>query len=131
MVQRAKRVATVLAPLWALGVTGYILFGPMIRSVGVTASLTRGAAAVQSASMHHATSSWYDHFGLAPLKLLIIPVAICLPPLFARGPRSRRISLVVSTGALAVYCILSIFSIGSFYLPSAGALFAALVLDFA
>ena len=119
-----------LAPLWALGVTGYILFGPMIRSAGATASLTRGSAPVQSAEIRRTSSSWYDHFGLAPLKFLLIPVVISLLPLFARGIRGRRILAVVSAAALAGFCLLSIFSIGSFYLPSAGALFSALVLEF-
>lgn len=130
MIERARRISILLAPLWAVGVTAYILFGPMIRSAGVTASLARGGAG-ETVAVQRATSSWYDHFGLEPLKFLLIPVGVSLLPLFARGPRSRRVLVVGSTAVLAGFCALSIFSIGSFYLPGAGALFVAAVLEFA
>jgi len=123
-----RRTASLIGPLWAIGISAYILFAPMIRVSSVSSSLERGGAASQEEPAH-SESSWFRTYGLSALKPLLIAIILSLLPLLGRSVKSRRILGAVSTASLAAFCGLAIFSVGSFYLPSVLALFTALMLE--
>lgn len=123
-----RRTAALIGPLWALGISAYILFAPMIRVSSVSSTLERGGAATQG-EPSHSESSWFRTYGLSALKPLLIPIVLSLLPLLGGSVKSRRVLGAVSTASLAVFCGLAIFSVGSFYLPSVLALFTALMLE--
>lgn len=123
-----RRIAALIGPLWAIGISAYILYAPMIRTSSTSKTFNRYGAIEQSENIH-STSSWFKSYGLSALKPLLIPVALSLLPFWGASVKSRRIIGVISVLSLGAFCVLSIFSIGSFYLPSVVGLFLALVLE--
>lgn len=128
MRESIRRIAALIGPIWAIGISAYIFFAPMIRTSSASKSLDHGGAKVQNASTD-SNSSWFETFGPAALNIFLFPIIASMVPLLGRSAKSRRILGAASILSLAIFCVLAIFSIGAFYLPSAIALFAALVLD--
>lgn len=123
-----RRIAALLGPIWAFGISAYILFAPMIRTSSTSRTLNHVGAPEQSAPIH-STSSWFKTYGLSALKPLLFPVVLSLLPLLGASVKSRRIIGVISVLSLGAFCVLAIFSIGSFYFPIVVTLFLALVLE--
>lgn len=126
--ETARRTFTLIGPIWAIGISAYILFAPTIRSTRVSVSLDRAGARTQSAP-NQSESSWFETFGPSALKFFLFPVSASLLPLLGATAGIRILLGAVSALSLAVFCVLAIFSIGSFYLPSVIALSIALALE--
>lgn len=126
--ETARRTSALIGPLWAIGISAYILFAPTIHSTSVSVSLDRAGTRTQSASMQ-SDSSWFETIGPSALKFFLFPIIASLLPLFGATARIRILLGAVSATSLAVFCALAIFSIGSFYLPSVLALSLALALE--
>lgn len=122
-----KRAVWLLAPAWAVGISFYIMFAPLIRGVSASASLSRGP--VSQTAPQAFSSSWYQAFGLAAARPLAIPVLLALLPALMRSTKSRRIFGAVSILGLGGFCLLAAFSIGPYFMPSVVALAAALVIE--
>ncbi len=62
--------------------------------------------------------------GAAVLLVFLLPVLLAASPLLARGP--SQVLVAASCGTLlAVFCVVSGFTVGSYYLPAATLLLAA------
>ncbi len=100
-----------------------MVFGPVYQGVSVTATLADEPAG--EASRH--TATLVEANGLWVLWLLLIPILLSgLAPLairFTGTAQARRKALLwLAALALLAFCVVGIFSIGPFYLPSALAL---------
>ena len=113
---------------WAVGL--FFAFGPVYEGVEVGSS--RPGEAAQEGTRVSATL--IEANGLYVIFLLFIPIlltAIALLALRLPSDRQRlRKALLCSLGLLLLgFCIVGIWSIGLFYLPSALALFVAVIVD--
>ena len=124
-----RRGVWLIAPLWAIGISAYIMFAPMVKSVSVSRSLPRGHSSVQTAP-EYSRLSWYETRGFSAARPLIIPILLARLSFLIPNIRSRRIVVAVSIVSLAVFCALTAFSIGSYYMPSVAVLMATLIAEY-
>jgi len=118
-----------IGPLWAIGISAYILFAPMVKSVSVSSSFSHAHSSIQTAPDYSRTS-WYKTRGLSAARPLLIPILLACLPFLIPNIKTRRIVGAISIILLAVFCVLTAFSVGSYYMPSAVALAAALIAEF-
>lgn len=124
-----KRSFWLIAPLWAIGISAYIIFSPMVKSVSVSRSLSPNHSSIQTAPDYSRTS-WYKTKGLSAARPLVIPVLLAFLPFLVPNIRTRRIVGTISIVLLAAFCVLTAFSVGSYYMPSVAALAAALIAEY-
>lgn len=124
-----KRRFWLIAPLWAIGISAYIMFAPMVKSVSVSQSFSRHHGSNQTAP-DYSRMSWYETKGLSAARPLVIPILLAFLPFVIPNIKSRRIAGAISIVLLAVFCALTAFSVGSYYMPSVVALAVALVVEF-
>ena len=105
------------------------MFAPLVRSVSVSQTLSRDHSDVQTAP-DYSSASWYETRGIAAARPLVIPILLCFLPLMAAKAKSRRIIGSISLVLLAVFCVLTGFSIGIYYSPGIIALTASIVGDY-
>ena len=123
-----NRAVWLIGPAWAIGISAYIMFAPLIRGVRVSASRARGHSIVET-SPQFSQSSWYETLGPRAARPLVIPTVLTFLPVVAPKSRSRRILRALSVAALGAFCVLSGFSIGPYYVPSVVAFVAAFVFE--
>ena len=125
----AQRRFWLIAPIWAIGISAYIMFAPMVKSVIVSQSFSPDHPAIQ-ASPEYTRTSWYQTKGLSAARPLVIPILLSCLPFLIPNIRTRRIFGALSIILLAAFCALTAFSVGSYYILSVVALFVALVVEF-
>ncbi|MCH7491371.1 MAG: hypothetical protein IID05_11835 [Gemmatimonadetes bacterium] len=116
------RVAgTWFAFVWTIGVAGFLLFGPVYRSVSSGVQLGHNALTAETTSRSTGLAA---KEGLWAFVLVSFPVLIAATPLVAahRG-RSRGVT-AGAAGLLGAFALLGAASIGLFYAPAVLALVA-------
>jgi len=116
-------------PLWAIGMSAYIMFAPMVKSVSVSRSLSPDNTAIQTLPDYSRTS-WYQTKGLSAARPLVIPILLACLPFLIPNIKTRRTVGAVLIVLLAAFCALTAFSVGSYYIPSVAALAAALAIEY-
>ena len=124
-----KRAVWLIGLFWAIGISVYIMFAPLVRSVRVSQTFTRDHSDIQTAPVY-SMASWYETRGLVAARPLVIPIVLSFLPLIAATGKARRIVGSVSVVLLAAFCVLTAFSVGIYYSPGIIALTAAMVADF-
>jgi hypothetical protein len=124
-----RRGIWLIGPLWVIGISAYIMFAPMVKSVGVSRSFSGEHSGIQ-AMPNYSRMSWYKTKGLSAARPLLIPILLACLPFLIPNIRTRRIAGAISIVLLAAFCALTAFSIGSYYMPSVVALAVALVVEF-
>lgn len=124
-----RRGVWLVGPLWAIGISAYIMFAPMVKSVGVSRSFSPGHTAIQTVP-DYSRMSWYETKGLSAARPLVIPILLACLPFLIPNIRTRRIVGAISIILLAAFCVLAAFSVGSYYMPSVVALAAALIAEY-
>jgi len=105
------------------------MFAPMVKSVRVSRSFSPGHAAIQTVS-DYSKMSWHETEGLPAARPLLIPILLACLPFLNPNVRARRIVGAISIVLLAAFCVLTAFSVGSYYMPSVVALAAALIAEY-
>ena len=100
----AKRLALASFMVAILG-AAVAAFAPLGRSCGVSAGGPERCVGV----------SIFEHDGAWVLVVVSVPVLLTLLPLLVR----HRVLTVVSTVLLSTFCVLSLASIGLFFVPAA------------
>ncbi len=124
-----RRGVWLIGPLWAIGISAYIMFAPMVKRVSVSQSFSRDHGSVQAMPVH-ARLSWHETRGLSAARPLVVPVLLAVLPFLISNIRARRIVGAISIISLAAFCALTAFSVGSYYMPSVAALVAALFVEY-
>lgn len=124
-----RRSLWLIGPFWAIGISAYIMFAPMVKSVGVSRSFSSEHRGIQ-AMPDYSRVSWYETKGLFAARPLLIPILLAFLPFVIPNIRTRRIAGAISIVLLAAFCALTAFSIGSYYIPSVVALAAALAVEY-
>ena len=117
-----RLAATWFALVWTIGVAGFLLFGPVYRSVSSGAQLDRNALTAEITS---GTTGLAAREGSWAFVLVSFPVLIAAAPLVvARRARSRGIT-AGAAGLLAAFAVRGAASIGFLYVPAVLALVVA------
>ncbi|MDO8804450.1 MAG: hypothetical protein Q7R35_08460 [Elusimicrobiota bacterium] len=124
-----RRGFWLIGPFWAIGISAYIMFAPMVKSVSVSRSLSPDHRSIQTAP-DYSSMSWYETKGLSAARPLVIPILLAFLPLVIPNTKTRRIVGAISIVLLASFCALTAFSVGSYYMPSVAALLAALFVEY-
>ena len=124
---RAPILLAGLAVLLALAASIWLAFAPFYEGMEQAA---QGMEQPVDAPIQVSTSATLIQVnGYWVISLLLVPVALTTIGFWgarsAHSPARRTKIMWASTGLLALFCILGLWSIGSFYLPAAGALGAA------
>ena len=117
-----RLAATWFALVWTIGVAGFLLFGPVYRSVSSGVQLDRNALTAEITSgttgLAARESSW-------AFVLVSFPVLIAAAPLVvARRAFSRDVTAWASV-LLGAFAVLGAASIGFLYVPAIVALVVA------
>lgn len=122
-----NRVAMLGAALCALAASGFLLVAPVYRGVRRIATLgpaepVEERELVEQATLLAANGPWV-------LALLAAPVVLAAVPLLLRGRVGQRRSARVSAALLLTFVLLTGFSVGLLYAPSALLMVLAAVLN--
>lgn len=115
-------------PIWAIGISAYLMFAPLVKSVSVSQSFSRNHSSAQTAPSY-SSASWYETKGFSVARPLLIPIILSFLPLIAAKVRTRRIVGLISVVSLSVFCVFTVFSIGRYYAPTVLALVSALIFE--
>lgn len=112
-----------VAALLAAGASLLLLLWPVYSTASDSYSSGPDGSGSSAASVGRATL--LDVNGPGALWGLLIPPALAVVPLLVPGAQRLRAATSVSAAALVVLVVLSGFSIGVFYIPSAVAMVVA------
>lgn len=121
-------LANVVAFVLALISSLLLLVIPLYNSVGSSA-VTDGSGNAPSITTKVSQTTLLEENGPGVLVILGAPVLVTLLPLLVRRER-RRSLLFVAAGLLTALCILTGFSIGLFFVPTAVAMWIAASLSY-
>lgn len=124
-----RRGIWLIGPLWAIGISAYIMFAPMVKSVSLSRSLSPDHRSIQTAP-DYSRMSWHETKGLSAARLLVIPILLAFLPFVIPNIKTRSIAGAISIVLLVAFCALTAFSVGSYYMPSVVALLAALFVEY-
>ena len=117
-----RPAATWFALIWTIGVAGFLLFGPVYRSVSSGVQLGRNALTAETRSRSTGLAA---REGSWAFVLVSFPVLIAAAPLVvARRAFSRDVT-AWAAGLLGAFALLGAASIGLLYVPAVVALVVA------
>lgn len=116
-----------LALLLALGATAYLLLTPFYSSTHTTTSALAGQPAAAPV-VETRSATLLDVNGPSVLIPLAVPIALPALALAATRSRFRRPVFAIAALLLVIFCLLSGFSIGAFYVPASLAMVASALL---
>jgi hypothetical protein len=85
-----------------------------------------GPSGVEAGVSVAGRATLFEANGPGALPPLVIPIVLVVVPLLVTGASSRRLATYICCGALVPFVVLTGFSIGMFYIPSAIALLFAI-----
>lgn len=112
---KLKSVAPVAAVLWAILAGVWFLFGPSYATVRTSSSFDANGNPVESVMRGYGTG--LEANGPDAFLALGIPVLLAAVPLVTFG-KARRPAQILAATSLIAFCVLSMASIGTLYLPS-------------
>jgi hypothetical protein len=118
----AARSCQLIAVLVALGTGLLIAYAPLGMESGGSATTTTNGGVTTFTTERHGVSLWHE-MGPRVLLIVAIPVLLTLIPL----PFTGTVHVVVSwvaTALMGLGCVVALLSVGLFYVPTAGLLFA-------
>ena len=101
-----------MAKRLALASFGFAVLG---AAIAVFAPLITLCSSTSGGAEHCTGTSTFDHDGAWVIVAISVPVLLTLLPLLLR----HRVLTVVSTVLLSTFCVLSLASIGLFFVPAA------------
>lgn len=127
--QRAARIVASISVALALIAAAFLAFAPCsIRGERAMSSVGSDPAAPSITRTETICSSLIESQGASVTVFLAVPVLLAAGGYTAARMRSRTL-LWVNTAILLLLSVLTGFSVGIFFLPSAGALMAAAALS--
>ncbi len=118
------RRGILVATLLAAGASVLLLWLPVYATETVVTST--GPKGVESAVSVAAKATLLEANGPGALPPLVIPIALVAVPLLVTEGSKRRVATYAGAGALVLFVVLTGFSIGMFYIPSAIAMLFAI-----
>jgi hypothetical protein len=116
-VPRPRHRGILLAALLAAGASLLLLWLPVYATESVVAST--GASSVESEGSVAGRATLLETNGPGALPPLVVPIALAVVSLLVTGGSKRRVATYVCRGALVLFVIITGFSSGMFYIPSA------------
>ena len=116
-----------LALLIALAATAFLLLTPFYTGTHTTTTTVPGQAAPPPV-VETRSATLLEVNGPAVLIPLTIPIALPALALAATSSRFRRLAYAVAAFLLLVFCLLSGFSIGMYYVPASIAMLISALL---
>ena len=126
----ASTLFVVLALVLATAATAALLVVPFYTGVRATAVAVPGQTAPPVPVVATRTATLVEVNGPGVLVVLAIPIALPVLALAAGKSRFRRATHVVGALLLVGFCLLTGFSVGLFYVPTALAMVVAAALAF-
>lgn len=125
MTRWIARVLAVAAVVWCVGIGLWLWVTPVLYVGRMSGMHADSGGVVQSTYEIRGTHSFAERSALGPVPLLI-PLVIAALGAWAVW-RGRLLPATIAAGFLVVFVFLAGFSIGTGYVPAAGALIWAIV----